>query len=73
MVIMQLPCQIELTIDEKGNVEIAVDGVQGKACLALTAQVESALGIITDRKLSPEYTQTNITSPIQQQLKKGAT
>ena len=36
--------EIEVLIDEDGNVKIEVRGVAGNACLELTAELEEALG-----------------------------
>lgn len=36
--------QIEIDIDEKGNVTVGVKGVPGKACKDITANIEAAFG-----------------------------
>lgn len=36
--------EIEIVINKKGEVEIHVRGVKGEACLALTHELEQALG-----------------------------
>ncbi len=36
--------EIEIVINKKGEVEIHVRGVKGEACLALTRELEQALG-----------------------------
>ncbi len=47
--------EIDVTIDTDGNVRIEVRGVQGPACLALTAELEAALGSsVVSRELTRE-------------------
>jgi len=48
---------IDIIIDEDGNAEIDVVGVVGPDCLKLTKLIEDSLGVVTDRKLKPEYAQ----------------
>ncbi len=47
--------EIEITINKKGQVEIHVRGVKGKACLDLTQSLEAALGgEVLLREMTPE-------------------
>jgi hypothetical protein len=47
--------EIDVYIDPDGQVRIEVRGVQGPACLALTAELEAALGgAVVSRELTPE-------------------
>lgn len=46
--------RITAKLYKDGTVKIDVGGVQGKQCLELTEQLESALGKITDRTEKPE-------------------
>ena len=47
--------EIEVFIDENGEVKIEVHGVEGKRCLELTSDLEAALGgEVIDRKMKPE-------------------
>ena len=47
--------EIEVTIDNKGNVKIHVQGVQGDKCLEITKPLEEALGgDITSRGMIPQ-------------------
>ena len=47
--------EIEITINKKGQVEIHVRGVKGKACLDLTKSLETALGgEVLLREMTPE-------------------
>jgi Protein of unknown function (DUF2997) len=36
--------EIELVVDKEGEVQMAVRGVKGKGCLALTKELEAVLG-----------------------------
>jgi len=40
---------------ETGEIEISVKGVKGKVCSDLTADVEKALGKVTETKKTREY------------------
>jgi hypothetical protein len=47
--------EIEITIGKNGQVKVHVRGMKGKKCLALTEELEKALGNeILDRKFTPE-------------------
>lgn len=47
--------EIDVYIDKDGQVRIEVRGVQGGACLGLTADLEKALGgQIQSREMTPE-------------------
>jgi hypothetical protein len=46
--------QIEVTIDENGQVQIHVTGIQGDACLEITRPLEQALGGQLTRQMTPE-------------------
>lgn len=47
--------EIEVFIDEKGEVKIEVHGVKGMKCLDLTADLEKALGgEVASREMKPE-------------------
>jgi len=41
--------RIKVNISPEGEVTIDVEGVKGKACLDLTAELEEELGIVTQR------------------------
>jgi hypothetical protein len=57
--------EIEITIAKDGSVQIQVRGAQGKACLDLTHDLETALGgIILSREMTPEAEQPPLASPI---------
>jgi hypothetical protein len=51
--------EIEVFIDEKGEVQIEVRGVKGKRCLDLTEDLEEALGgEVAAREMKPEAYET---------------
>lgn len=37
------------------SVTVEGKGIEGPDCKALTAEIEEALGVVTERKLKPEY------------------
>lgn len=47
--------ELEIKIDKDGNVTIKVMDGQGERCLDLTKDLEEALGLVTDRQLTPDY------------------
>lgn len=49
--------EINFTIDENGEIHIAVKGVQGDACDLLTREIELALGQVTSKTHTAEYWQ----------------
>jgi len=46
--------EIEVTIDENGQVQIHVRGIKGDACLDITRPLEQALGGQLTREMTPE-------------------
>ncbi len=50
--------EIEISIDDNGNVSIKVMGMKGKDCLAVTKDLEEALGIVRNREKTAEFYQT---------------
>jgi hypothetical protein len=50
--------EIIVTVDKEGNAEIAVNGVSGKSCKEITANLEKALGtVISDKPTSEMFEQ----------------
>lgn len=49
--------ELTITITPDGEVQIEVNGAKGKECLALTAELEDALGIVTDRTKKASFFQ----------------
>ena len=52
--------QVEYTIDKDGNLTEKVLNVKGEGCLALTAEVEAALGVVEKRDLLPEFLEQTV-------------
>ena len=50
--------EIDITIDDDGNVTFMVKGVKGKKCLEITKDLEEALGIVRSREKTQEFYQT---------------
>lgn len=47
--------EVEITINKRGQVEVRVRGVKGRACLDLTKGLEAALGgEVILREMTPE-------------------
>jgi hypothetical protein len=46
--------EIEVTIDENGQVQIHVTGIKGDACLEITRPLEQVLGGQLTREMTPE-------------------
>ena len=47
--------EIEIVIDENGDVSFDVRGVKGKGCADLTKKLDDALGKVTRRKHQADY------------------
>ena len=47
--------ELEITIDDDGNVTIKVIGVSGPECLKLTKEIEEALGQVVDRQRTNDF------------------
>lgn len=47
--------ELEITIDREGKVQVAVRGIHGEGCVALTKNIENAVGTIEERKYTAEY------------------
>lgn len=47
--------EIEVTIDENGNVKMEVKGAKSETCRKLTQELEKGLGTVKERKLKPEF------------------
>lgn len=47
--------ELEITIDEKGNISYSVNGLKGKSCSEATEFLDNALGEITTRKFKREF------------------
>lgn len=58
--------RIEAVIDTDGKVVISVDGCPGPGCEALTADVERALGRVTEDRKTAEHAQRPPTQRVRQ-------
>jgi hypothetical protein len=47
--------ELEITIDKEGRVQVAVRGVKGEGCLAITKNIENAVGTVEEREHTAEY------------------
>jgi len=54
---------------ENGTVKMGVKGAKGKECLDITKDFEKVLGVVKERKVKPEYYESNVS--IKQQIKRS--
>jgi hypothetical protein len=47
--------ELEITIDEKGNISYTVNGVKGKTCTEETKFLDEALGEVIKRDFKQDY------------------
>lgn len=47
--------ELEITIDNEGRVLVHVTGVKGEDCLALTKDLENAVGDVQERSFTSDY------------------
>ena len=47
--------ELEITIDNEGRVLVHVSGVKGEDCIALTKNLENAVGAVQERSFSSDY------------------
>jgi hypothetical protein len=47
--------ELEIVIDREGRVQVRVQGAHGEGCLAVTKNLENAVGAVEDRAYAPEY------------------
>jgi hypothetical protein len=47
--------ELEITIDNEGRVMVHVSGVKGEDCLALTKNLETAVGDVQERSFTSDY------------------
>ncbi|RMG16398.1 MAG: DUF2997 domain-containing protein [Planctomycetota bacterium] len=47
--------ELEIKIDKDGNVTLRVIDGDGERCIELTKELEEALGLVVDRRLTAEY------------------
>jgi hypothetical protein len=54
--------ELEITIDQEGRVQVAVHGVHGDGCLAITKNLENAVGSVEERGYTGEYYEQPVTA-----------
>lgn len=54
---MREPKKLLVTISPEGEVVVIPQGTKGPGCLALTKELENALGVVQERKHTQEYHQ----------------
>ena len=53
--------ELEITIDQEGRVQVQVRGTHGDECLAVTKNLENAVGTVSERTFSAEYYEQPVT------------
>ena len=54
---MAVKHELNISIGPDGNIEIEVKGAKGDECLAITKDLEEALGVVRSREHTSEYYQ----------------
>ncbi len=49
------PEEMEITIDKEGRITVKVHGAPGSSCLALTRDLENAVGVVEQREYTAEF------------------
>ncbi len=64
--------ELEIIIDENGEVHLDIKGIKGKKCLEIAEMVEKAIGEMKGKKHKLEYYETDvsISSKIETERKK---
>lgn len=64
--------ELEIIIDENGEVHLDIKGVKGKKCVEIAAMIEKTIGEMKSKKHKPEYYQSevHISSQIDTETKK---
>ena len=52
--------EIEITVDDTGNISYKVKGLKGRGCTKETAFLDEALGEVTKREYTREYYQEQV-------------
>ncbi len=52
--------ELEIIIDENGEVHLDIKGIKGKKCLEIAELVEKVIGEMKDKKHKPEYYETDV-------------
>ena len=59
--------ELEIIIDKNGRVQVAVRGIRGDGCHALTKDLEVAIGTVEDRNNTAEYYEQPVEIHVQYQ------
>ncbi len=59
--------ELEITIDKNGRVNVGVRGIAGEGCLALTKNLEKAVGTVEERTYTAEFYEQVETIPSYQE------
>ena len=64
--------EIEVEIDDKGDVRFHVKGIKGKGCLDYAELFQKVLGKLMNKKLTPEYyeEEVHVSKEIKRKVKK---
>jgi hypothetical protein len=54
--------ELEITIDEEGRTQVQVRGIHGDDCLAVTKDLENAVGTVSERTFLAEYFEQPLTA-----------
>lgn len=57
--------KIKVKIDTSGNIQIAVEGVKGRACKDLTKGLEKALGRVTADRPTSEMNEQEVNANVE--------
>ena len=52
--------ELEIIIDENGEVHLDIKGIKGKKCLEIAEMVEKILGEMRSKRLKPEYYEEDV-------------
>jgi len=68
---MMAKTELDIIIDEKGEVHVDVKGMKGKGCLTYLKELEKLLGALKTKNLKPDYyeDEVHITSEIKKEEK----
>jgi hypothetical protein len=57
--------ELDIVIDEHGNISIQVNGVSGPQCVDLTKDLEAALGVVTEQKKTGAYYEDSVSETVE--------
>ncbi|MDI6755231.1 MAG: DUF2997 domain-containing protein [Thermodesulfobacteriota bacterium] len=52
--------ELEIIIDENGEIQMDIKGMKGKKCLDFAQMVAKAVGELKDKKVKPEFYQQEV-------------